>query len=176
MEGAVIWITGLAGSGKTTLAKTLASDLENSGCKPVLLDGDILREVLDKDSSSEYSREARLNKGLRYAKFCHLLSSQGFFVVISTISMFDEIYSWNRANLPNYFEVYLKVSLKELKRRDKNLLYSRFEAGLVSNVVGLDIQADEPQKADLVIEYESGQTHTALSTRLIKKLKTKGAI
>ena len=176
MSGAVVWITGLAGSGKTTLARALAVDLEGLNCKPILLDGDSLREIFDRETSSDYSRQARLDKSLRYAKFCRLLSSQGFFVVISTISMFDEIYNWNKIHLTNYFEVYLKVPFEELKRRDKKFLYSGFEAGSVANVVGLDIKADEPKKADLIIEYESGQTHSALSKRLIKALQIKGLL
>ena len=73
-------------------------------------------------------------------------------VVIATINLFTEVHQWNRHNLPGYFEVYLRVPIEELRRDSKNI-YSRFEAGKLSHVVGLDLPFDEPKLADWTIEY-----------------------
>ena len=60
---------------------------------------------------------------------CRLLLNKGFIVVIATISMFDELYAWNRENTTNYFEVYLKVPLDELRRCDPKSTYQRYVNG-----------------------------------------------
>ena len=131
MVGQVIWITGLSGSGKTTIAEALCTRFKKFELSPVILDGDILREIFngnDKNSAS-YDRNERINLSHKYGLLCKNLSSQGFTVIIATVSMFDEVYAWNRKNLPNYFEVYLDVPLKELIRRDPKNIYKRFADG-----------------------------------------------
>lgn len=60
---------------------------------------------------------------------------------------------WNRANIDNYFEVYLKVPIDELRRRDPKGIYRRFDEGQLTDVVGLDLLADEPTEADVVEEF-----------------------
>ena len=131
MAGQVIWITGLSGAGKTTLARELIQRLQECESQPILLDGDILRNLLQVSENvlDSHSRNARIKLALKYAQMCRLLSDQGFTVVIATISMFDELYAWNRENITNYFEVYLKVPLDELRRRDPKSIYQRYENG-----------------------------------------------
>ena len=155
MTGKVIWITGLSGAGKTTLAKQLNVRLKKNHLRPVLLDGDVLRNIC-KESNSEdqsYSRNSRINLGLKYGLLCKTLSDQGFIVIIATIAMFDKIYAWNRQNLENYLEIYLKVPLDELCMRDNKKIYKRYENGLLNNVAGLDLTIDEPVSSDLVFDF-----------------------
>ena len=107
MSGQVIWITGLSGAGKTTLANELITSLKQRDLRPILLDGDILRKLLQvpQKNNNSHTRETRIKLALQYARMCEVLSSQGFTVVIAPISMFDEVYVWNRANLPNFFDI-----------------------------------------------------------------------
>ena len=128
MTGQIIWITGLSGAGKTTVAEQLTLRIRELGLNTILLDGDVLRDLFKNTEviSETYNREARITLALKYAHICKILSSQGFTVVIATISMFREVYAWNRANLPNYFEVYLKVPLEELRLRDPKKIYQRY--------------------------------------------------
>ena len=158
MNGKVIWITGLSGAGKTTLAKQLASTLKQSGYSPVLLDGDSLRDIFGatNKNSGNFSRESRLTLAMKYCQLCKLLSDQGFLVIIATISMFKEVYAWNRENLPDYFEVYMKASLDELRRRDPKGIYYDFDTHVLSNVAGLDLPVDEPEFPDFVGNIEEG--------------------
>lgn len=145
--GAVYWLTGLAGAGKTTLARRLFAALRAWGRPVVLLDGDILREVYG--DSLGHHLEARRQTAWRHAHMCHMLSQQGVDVVIATISMFHEIQGWNRAQMPGYREVYIEVPLDVLRQRDQKGLYSGALAGNVVNVLGVDLVPELPRAPDV---------------------------
>ena len=83
-----------------------------------------------------------------------MISAQGIDVICATISMFRECHEWNRAHMPRYFEIYLRVPMEVLIARDQKNLYSRALAGEVSNVTGLDLGMDEPDAADAVIDND----------------------
>ena len=157
MAGQVIWITGLSGAGKTTLAIELIQRLQQYESQPIFLDGDILRNLFQVSENvlDSHGRKARIKLALKYAKMCRLLSDQGFVVVIATISMFDELYAWNRENITNYFEVYLKVPLDELCRRDPKSIYKRYKNGELINVAGLDMSIDIPKTPHLILDFET---------------------
>ena len=157
MSGQVIWITGLSGAGKTTLANELITSLKQRDLRPILLDGDILRKLLKvpHKTKDSHTRESRIELALKYAQMCRLLSSQGFTVVIATISMFNEVYAWNRANLPRFFEIYLKVPIKELRSRDPKNIYQRHTDGDLRNVAGLDLVVDQPYESNLTLDFEN---------------------
>jgi adenylylsulfate kinase-like enzyme len=168
----VLWITGLSGAGKSTLARAVTERLRARGWPVVLLDGDELREVFGATAANaeSHGREGRLALALQYAHLCRVVANQGLSVVIATISLFREVHTWNRANLPGYFEVYLKVPVEELRRRDPKGIYRRFDSGELSNVAGLDLPIDEPEYADIVADFASGQTIEVLVNRLIETL------
>ncbi len=171
INGQVIWITGLSGSGKTTLAKELLCGLKrnNRNAKSILLDGDDLRIILDRRDrkSIDYSLDSRLELSMRYCKLCKYLSEQDFTVIVATISMFRQVYEWNRKNLPRYYEIYLKTPIEELKRRNNKSIYSDFEEGLLSNVAGLDLPIDEPNEAHMVLNFREGQSTRLLAEKLL---------
>ena len=93
MAGQVIWITGLSGAGKTTLARELIQRLQECESQPILLDGDILRNLLQvyENVLDSHSQKTRMKLVLKYAQMGRLLLDLGFIVVIVTISMFDEL-------------------------------------------------------------------------------------
>lgn len=171
----VIWITGLSGAGKTTLANELVQYMKKNDIKVIHLDGDELREVFSISAmdSKDYERKSRLSVAMKYSKLCELISAQGFNVVISTISLFSEVHAWNRNNLPGYLEVYLKVPVDELCRRDPKGIYSQFYAGKITNIAGLDLCIDEPQSPDLVFEFRQGRQVNEMLEELINFIKDK---
>jgi adenylylsulfate kinase-like enzyme len=174
-KGRIIWITGLSGAGKSSLATALTGRLRALGQTVVMLDGDELREVFGAVAANaqNHSREGRLALAMQYARLCRVLADQGLTVVIATISLFKEVHAWNRENLPGYFEVYLKVPMQELRRRDPKGIYRRFDDGALANVAGLDLPIDEPKAADLILEFVPGQTVDATADALIKQLITR---
>ena len=144
-EGRVYWITGLSGSGKTTIGTALYYQLKQKRSNVVILDGDILKLF----TTGGYRPEDRLKRGKRYAQLAKFLADQGQWVIICTIAMFDEIRTWNRENIHGYIEVFLDVPLDVLKKRDKKGLYSQYQAGEVTDIVGLDEQTEFPKHPDV---------------------------
>lgn len=170
--GRVVWITGLSGAGKSTLATALAGRLREAGEAVLMLDGDELREVFGAVAANaqNHGREGRLALAMQYAHLCRVIAAQGLTVVIATISLFREVHAWNRANLPGYFEVYLKVPVEELRRRDPKGIYRRFDAGELTHVAGLDLPIDEPEAADWIVEFVPERPAEVLAEDLLKVL------
>lgn len=169
----VVWITGLSGSGKSTLAREVTARLRANGDAVVMLDGDELREVFGAVAANvqNHGRQARLALAMQYSYLCHVIAAQGLTVVIATISLFREVHVWNRANLPGYFEVYLKVPVEELRRRDPKGIYRRFYAGELNHVAGLDLPIDEPEAADWTVEFDPGRPVAVLAENLLGLLR-----
>ena len=130
-KGLVIWLCGLAGSGKSTIGFGVYEELKKKNPNIVYLDGDELRDLL---GHYDYDRKGRIEVALKRSKFAHFLSEQGLIVVVTTISMFEEIYTYNRKTLENYLEVYIQCDLEELKKRDQKGLYSAALKGQIKKV------------------------------------------
>lgn len=158
--GTVYWITGLSGAGKSTVAALLAKRLRAHG-RPVLqLDGDILREIFS--PAAGHHAQDRLRLAQAYGRLCREVAAQGIDVVCATISMFHAVRKWNRENIPAYREIYLKVPIAELERRDTKGLYQAAREGNTKNVVGIDIHAELPEAPDVTVENHGISPETAV--------------
>ena len=172
----VIWITGVSGSGKTTLAKQVISQLKVE-TSPVYLDGDDLREIFFDDSKEridKYDRQSRLSLAKKYARLANHIASQGFTVIIATISLFHEIHTWNRSNIKNYFEVFINVPLDILLKRDPKGIYQSYYNGKIKNIAGLDLKVEKPKAADFIVNYSPDNSILIEAQNLIKSYKEKG--
>jgi len=149
----VVWIIGLSGTGKTTLANLLVERIRDAGKKVVLLDGDLIRELFANDV--DHTVEGRRRNAERLSFLSSYLAKQDVHVVAAVLSIFPEWRRWNRDNIPGYCEVYLKASIETLQRRDIKDLYARALSGDIPNVVGVDIPFPEPENPDLVIENDA---------------------
>ena len=147
-KGRVYWVTGLSGAGKTTIGKLWYNEILAKMPNVVFLDGDMLRAIFAGDLG--YSQEERRRIAMRYARLCKMLSEQGICVVCCTISMFDSVREWNRENIADYVEVYIKVSMETLRRRDQKGLYSHADG----NVAGVNFQVEEPKTPDVILEND----------------------
>lgn len=168
IQGILYWITGLSGAGKTTIGKLLYEHIRKHKKNVVFLDGDELRNLFP--YSNDYSKNARLNLAKSYSKLCKLLTDQGIDVICCTISMFDEVRNWNRQNIQNYYEIYLKVSKETLIQRDQKGLYSNHLNGNLSNLVGFDLEFEEPKNPDLILENNGNLTPNEILHLIIKEI------
>jgi adenylylsulfate kinase-like enzyme/phosphohistidine swiveling domain-containing protein len=152
--GCVYWITGLSGAGKTTLGRELWSRLRAAGRRVIFLDGDALRAAIAEDLG--HGAGDRRQSAMRNARLCRLLAAQGFDVVCATISLFHEVQRWSRDNISEYREIYLRVPMDELRRRDSKGIYAESERAEMCDVVGIDVPAESPETPDLVLDNYGG--------------------
>ena len=106
-KGTVYFFTGLSGAGKTTVGSLFYRRLKNTKPNAVYLDGDEIRVAFGEDVG--YTNDERLRWAGRIFRVCKLLSDQGIDVVCCSIAMYQSVRAWNRANIPNYKEIYLRV-------------------------------------------------------------------
>lgn len=149
----VVWIIGLSGAGKTTLANEIIAQVRKVQNNVVLLDGDMVREVFANDLGHTLKdRRANADRICKIGKF---LDDQGIHVVCAILSLFPESRSWNRKNLQSYYEVFIDAPMQDLIRRDYKGLYLKFNKGEICDVAGMDIEFPPPDKADLIIQNEN---------------------
>lgn len=148
----VIWIIGLSGTGKTTLASQVVERIRRLNGKVVLLDGDLIRTLFGNDV--DHTIEGRRRNAERLSVLSKFLADQGIHVVAAVLSIFPEWRRWNRESIPDYSEVYIKASMQTLLKRDIKNLYARAAKGEIINVVGVDIPFPEPENPELVIEND----------------------
>tara|TARA_A100001011_G_scaffold116236_1_gene122667 strand:+ start:684 stop:1241 length:558 start_codon:yes stop_codon:yes gene_type:complete len=170
-NGCVIWITGLSGAGKTTLSKALGNRLKKIGIPCLQLDGDIMRSILSEDKDEKnYTYESRRKMAEKYSLLSLTLASQGYCVITSVIGMFNEVYNWNKKNLPGYYEIFLDIPLFELKKRDPKGIYKKFETGMITNVAGLDLIIQKPKNPDMHIKDSKEINIESITSYVINKL------
>lgn len=168
-KGRVYFITGLSGVGKSTIARELFKLIRNIKSNAVFLDGDDLRELFLNDLG--YSLEDRKKMAMRYVRLAKLLSDQNIDVILATISMFSEVRQWNRKNIENYAEIYIKASLDTLIKRDPKGIYKNALCGRERNVLGIDLQFEEPDTPDLIIENDCGLSSESLAREIFERFE-----
>lgn len=157
--GQVLWLTGLSGAGKSTIAEKLIVLFKERGNVPIVLDGDQIRAAID-DPHWLFDEESRLRGSYIYARLASLFASQGHLVIVPTISMFEQVRNWNRKHNTNYFEVYLETSQQVRLNRDPKKLYESHSQGKNAHMPGLDLNIEIPEAPDLTIN-NNGDITTA---------------
>jgi adenylyl-sulfate kinase len=165
-KGTVYWITGLSGAGKTTIGRLFYDHLKALDRNIIFLDGDILREVFGNDLS--HTLEDRKISAGRNSRLCKMLADQGTDVVCATISMFKDCRQWNRDQIENYKEIYIRAPIDVLKSRDSKKLYSRAEKGEIKNIMGIDLKIEEPENPDIILDNDGKSTPDELTNKLLK--------
>tara|TARA_B100000029_G_scaffold510410_1_gene601809 strand:+ start:69 stop:587 length:519 start_codon:yes stop_codon:yes gene_type:complete len=167
----VIWIIGKSGAGKTTIGKKLYYVLKEQISNLIYLDGDIMREELSWDLG--HSIQDRYVSEKRRSNLCKLLSDQGVSIICAALSNAPDLREWNKKNINNYFEVYIKVRDEVLYRRDTKKLYEKFNNNEIKNVVGQDIPFHEPKNPSLVINNDLDESIDKIISKILSYLKKK---
>jgi adenylylsulfate kinase len=172
-HGFVVWLTGLPGSGKTTIAQKLLHELRARNLKVEIFDGDEVRRNLSKGLG--FSKEDRDTHNKRIIYVCSLLTRNGVNAIVSLISPYRSTRRYARENLPNFVEVYLKCSIRECIRRDPKGLYNKALAGEITNMTGIQDPYEEPSNPELVLDTEHNPSR-GNAAKTIKKLEELGLI
>ena len=168
----VIWIIGLSGAGKSTLAEEVVAIANKVNCNTILLDGDFVREMFGNDLG--YSMADRERNALRICQLGKFLSEQGLNVVTAILSLFPESRQWNRSHIKNYYEVLIDSPLEDLINRDSKGIYSKFKAGEISDVAGMDIHFEKPLSSDLIINnIDSKEALLSFAQPILEKMLEK---
>jgi len=159
----VIWILGLSGSGKSTLAKNIIK--KSKKIRFIHVDGDSIREIYEKKLG--HTLKDREINASRISKLVKYIADQKINVLVSVLSNFPKWLKWNRKNIKNYYEVYLKTDLDILKERRKKL-YSK----KIKNVIGIDLKFNEPVKPNLIIKNSNNKKDIDINTKkILKKIR-----
>jgi cytidine diphosphoramidate kinase len=164
----VIWLIGLSGAGKTTIAKQLYKKIKEKHANTVFLDGDRLREAIGKDLG--YSAKDRFKSEERTSRLCKLLADQNIHVICAKLSNSPEIREWNKRNILDYREIYVKVKSETLKLRDPKGFYASYEKGEMKNMVGKDIPFHVPKKPFLIVENDNNISINKKISSIVKNL------
>ena len=150
-KGLVVWLTGLSGAGKSTIAAAAERRLLGRGIPAFTLDGDVLRRGLCADLG--FSEEDRTENQRRAAETANLLRSAGQVVLVSTISPARAHRAFARQCIgEDFMEVYVKADLDTCRRRDPKGLYEKLEGDGIENFTGVDSAYEVPAQPDLTLD------------------------
>ena len=162
-KGILFWITGLSGSGKTTIAEKIKNDISNKYGPTVIMSGDDLRKMFD---LKKFSRQDRLTYALSYSKFCKCITDNKINIILSTVSLFHKIRKWNRSNINNYIEIYIQSDINKIIKQKSKFFYK----GNYKNIIGKNIKAEFPKSPHIIIKNDFDKSINILAKELIKKI------
>lgn len=191
-KGAVLWFTGLSGSGKSTIANTVDHKLHELGKHTYVLDGDNIRFGLNKDKKSlvekagfseaagarfgvGFSAEDRMENIRRIGEVAKLFSDAG----VITLTAFISPYRIDRDNVRKiladgeFIEIYVNASLETCEKRDPKGLYKKARAGEIKGFTGIDDPYEAPEKPELVLDSD-GKGIDELADEVVAYLKDNG--
>ncbi|MEM9245296.1 MAG: adenylyl-sulfate kinase [Cyanobacteria bacterium P01_F01_bin.153] len=146
-RGVTLWLTGLSGAGKTTIAKTLTDTLRSQSPYVEILDGDIIRQNLTKGLG--FSKEDRDENIRRIGFVARMLTRNGVFVVVSAISPYAAMRQEVRNSIGDFVEVYVNAPLAVCESRDVKGLYKKARAGEIKGFTGIDDPYEAPTNPDV---------------------------
>ena len=172
-RGATIWLTGLSGSGKSTIAVAAEAELVNRGKLAYVLDGDNVRHGLN--SNLGFSPEDRTENIRRIGEVSKLFTDSGVIVFTSFISPYRADRDQARAlfDAGDFIEVYVKADVDTCEERDPKGLYKKARAGEIPEFTGISAPYEEPEKPELVLDTANQSVEESV-VALVRYLEEKG--
>ena len=164
-RGAVVWLYGMSGSGKSTIANAAEKVLHQQGRMTTILDGDNLRTGLNQHLG--FSDDDRRENIRRVAHVAKIFAQQGILTLVSVITPRQELRDLARDIIgSDYYEVFVKASYDLCEKRDVKGLYAKAATGEIENFTGKDSQFEEPTRPDLIIDTEGQEVADSVTTLL----------
>lgn len=161
--GGILWLTGLSGSGKTTISQQLSRRLFEKGYQVFVLDGDNIRSGINKDL--DFSPEGRAENIRRVAEIAKLFADAGVIVITAFISPYTTDRRLARAVAPEYFHtIYVKATVESCKKRDPKGLYAKAIKGEIAEFTGISSPYEPPEVADLILDTENSTIEESVSS------------
>ena len=161
----LFWITGLSGSGKTTLGKAIHKDIVKLYGPTIMISGDNLRKIFRLNG---HKREERLKLSKSYCQFAKYIVNQKINIIFAVVSMFNTPRKWNKDNIENYIEIYIKSDLRKIINLRKKKIYHKKN---IKNLVGIDIVPEYPKKPNIIINNFFNKSKEKISKELVEKIK-----
>ena len=171
-KSCIIWLTGLSGAGKSSIADLLEEKLNKQGKHTFLLDGDNLRHTLNQDLGfSDYDRNENIRRIGHVGK---LMVDAGLIVIASFISPFEKQRKLTRElfEKDEYIEVFLNTPIEVCEQRDPKGLYKKARSGLLKDFTGIDSAYEKPKNPEITL-YGEKYTADELSDKIINYLSEK---
>ncbi len=150
-KGTVLWMTGLSGSGKSTIGRILENELNDSGYAVYRLDGDNLRYGLNRDC--DFTESGRKENIRRAGEVAKLFADAGIIVICTFISPYESDRNAVRESVGDDFvEIYVKASVEECSKRDPKGLYKKALSGELDNFTGVTAPYEEPKTPELEVD------------------------
>ncbi|WP_395666556.1 sulfate adenylyltransferase subunit CysN [Methylocella sp.] len=172
---AVLWFTGLSGSGKSTIANLVESRLYAHGARTILLDGDNVRHGLNRDLG--FTEADRVENVRRVGEVAKLMTEAGLIALCSFISPFAAERQLVRELLEDgeFIEIFVDAKLEDCVARDPKGLYKKALAGEIRNFTGVDQRYEAPDAPELIVGRE-GQSAEAAAALIVRELARRGVI
>lgn len=174
-RGATIWLTGLSGSGKSTVADVLSEMLQGRGVLTAILDGDNIRHGLNRDLG--FSPEDRKENIRRISEVARLFSSFGIVNILAFISPYREDRDFARSiqEDDDFVEVYVQVPLDVAEERDPKGLYKKARSGEIPSFTGISAPYEEPLSPEVLLKTAES-TPEECAAEIIRVLEEKAII
>ena len=174
-RAAVVWLTGLSGSGKTTIAREVERMLVGRGIQTAVLDGDRVRHGLSGDLG--FSDEDRAENNRRVGEVAKLFFEQGIVTLCTFVSPFEKDRALVRGLIPEgrFFEAFVDVDIETAKARDPKGLYAKVERGEIQGFTGIDAPYEKPENAELVLDTKSLSVQDA-AAEVVARLEAESII
>jgi adenylylsulfate kinase len=171
-SGFTVWLTGLSGAGKSTIARALATRIASSGQRVEVLDGDEVRTNLSAGLS--FSKEDRDANVRRIGWVCELLTRNGVVAIAAAISPYRAARDEVRGRIERFVEVHLDASLDALEARDSKDLYRRAREGELTGLTGVNDPYEPPESPELTIRTDGAEGPDASVDRIVSRLEELG--
>jgi len=161
--GIVFWITGISGSGKSTISRRIYPFVKKNFGPTMILSGDNLRKIFQ---LNKYDKNYRMKIGGQYTKLLRQITANKINVLFSVVGLFHKLHKNNRKQLKNYIEILIDANYKKTEQRRQRIFYKN----KINNVWGRDIKPEYPKKPHIILKNNFKKNKNSLSKELIKKI------